>query len=244
MLGAFGAGAEVSAQRVAFAGSLGAHLAQQAISVRADSFRFRLGGVGGGLRAYGVLLSLPRGGLGLGCHLAGLAPPGFGRAGAGLSVGLSLGDDGVPFGLRGRDPRVGVRAGLRHSGVPLGPGGGGALLGGLCAGLGRGQMLTHLLGGGISLDAELVGPGRALLSSGGAGLGSAGALVGCGADGFHPASAAVGSARVSIRSRSPVLIAATRSASARSDRSSSVPVTLAMVTGLPSSAGLIVVPDF
>jgi hypothetical protein len=33
-----------------------------------------------------------------------------------------------------------------------------------------------------------------------------------------------------------------RSASARSDRSSSAPVILAAVSGLPSSAGLIVVP--
>jgi hypothetical protein len=55
-------------------------------------------------------------------------------------------------------------------------------------------------------------------------------------------SAAVGSPTVAIASRSRSAIPDTRSASARSDRSSSVPVSRAIVTGCSMSAALIIVP--
>jgi hypothetical protein len=56
------------------------------------------------------------------------------------------------------------------------------LAGGLGEGLGGGQVLAHLLGGGISFGAELVSGGGTLFRGCGAGFGGGGALLGGGAD--------------------------------------------------------------
>jgi hypothetical protein len=55
LLGALGAGAQVRAQLIAFAGSLGAHLVQHLLCVGADPSGFSLGGASGGLGAGGFL---------------------------------------------------------------------------------------------------------------------------------------------------------------------------------------------
>ena len=70
--GMSGAGAQVGAQLIAFAGRLGAHLVQHLLGVGADPLGFGPGGAGGGLGAGGLLLILPGRGLGVGCRLAGL----------------------------------------------------------------------------------------------------------------------------------------------------------------------------
>ena len=117
---------------------------------------------------------------------------------------------------------------------------GGALPGGLSEGLRGGQVLAHLLGGGISLGAELLSGRRALLGGCRAGFGGGGALLSGGADRLY---LGLGGGRVGEGiDPLPQPGAVIRSASARSDRSSSAPVILAAVSGLPSSAGLMVVP--
>ncbi len=50
LLGAFGAGAQVGAQFLAFAGRLGAYLVQRLLRVGADPSGFVLGGAAGGNR--------------------------------------------------------------------------------------------------------------------------------------------------------------------------------------------------
>src|SRR5260370_23285708 len=54
LLGALGAGAQVRAQLIAFAGSLGAHLVQHLLCVGAGPSAFSLGGAGRGLGAGGL----------------------------------------------------------------------------------------------------------------------------------------------------------------------------------------------
>src|SRR5581483_383636 len=184
VFGAFGAGAQVGAQFLAFAGRVGAYLAEHLLGVDADPSGFGLGGAGGGLGAGGLLLGLAGSGLGGGCRLAGLVTMGLGGADSLLGLGAGLGDGGVPFGCGGCDALISVGAGLPHRVVSLLLGGGGAVLGGLGQGLGGGQVLAHVLGGGIGLGAELVSGSGALLGSGGAGFGGGGALVCGGADGF------------------------------------------------------------
>ena len=79
-LGALGAGAQVGAQLIAFAGGVGAGLIQHPAGVGADPLGFCLGGAGGGLRACGLLPGVPGGVLGGGCRLAGLIPLRLGGA--------------------------------------------------------------------------------------------------------------------------------------------------------------------
>lgn len=59
LLGALGTGAQVGAQFLAFAGGIGAGLAQGVLGTGADPAGFCLGGFGGGLRAGALLLGLP-----------------------------------------------------------------------------------------------------------------------------------------------------------------------------------------
>jgi hypothetical protein len=63
--------------------------------------------------------------------------------------------------LRGGDLRVSVGACLGHRGVAVGFGVAGALPGRVGEILGGGQVLAHLLGGGVRLGTELVGLGSA-----------------------------------------------------------------------------------
>jgi hypothetical protein len=129
LLGAFGAGAQVSAQLVAFAGCLGACLVQCLPGVGADPLGLGLGGVRGGLGAGSILLGLPGGGLGGGCCLAGLVAVGVGGPDALAGLGDGLGDGEIALGLGGGHPHVSVGAGLPHRLVPLLLGGSGALTG-------------------------------------------------------------------------------------------------------------------
>ena len=195
MFGAFGAGAQVGAEFVAFAGGFGAELGEDPFAVGAGPVSFGAGGVLGGLGADSFLVCLACLFGGVGGGLAGLVPFGLGGAdppvgvGAGLadrrvpvclrrlSVGAGLFHGGVTFSLGGGDARLGVLAGLVDSGVPVGLGLGGP-------GLGGGQQFAHLFGGGVGVGAERLGLGGPLFGGRGPGFRGGGPLFGGGPDSF------------------------------------------------------------
>ena len=119
-----------------------------------------------------------------GCRLAGLIPLRVGGADTLLGVSAGLGGGGIPLGPGGGHPLISLGASLPHRFVPLVLRGGGTPPGGLGEGLRVGQVLAHLLGGAISLGAELLSGRGALLGGCGAGFGGGGALLGGGADRF------------------------------------------------------------
>jgi hypothetical protein len=165
-LDALSAGSQIRSQLIAFAGSLGAHLVQRLLCIGANPSDFSLGGAGSGLGTGCLLLGLLGGGLGVGCRLT--DPDTVSRGGLGTLPGL------------GKGPR--------YRGIAFLLGGDGTLPDCVREGLGGGQVLTHLLGGGI-------GPARS--RSAVAARCSAAARTAS-----TSASAAVGLVRVSIRSRS------------------------------------------
>ncbi len=117
--GALGAGAQVGAQLLAFAGRLGPHLIQHLAGVGADPLGLGLGSAGGGLRTCGLLPGVPGSVLGGGCRLAGLLPLRVGGADTLLGVSAGLGDGGIPLGSGGGHPLVSLGVGLPNRFVPL-----------------------------------------------------------------------------------------------------------------------------